>query len=229
MDFVPPIYSDLAEEEWRVLEDWYDETNRTGEVGEVAVPLISLLQGLILGNRATHIVQLGTHAGYSSLLLGFMLRRMRAPRGLFTLENDPHFCTVARNWIERARLRDFVAVSEGNSLALESVTAAKEYLGAAPEIIILDTSHEYRSTLRELDLWFAALGPGGLLVLHDVSRFAQSFDRTGEGGVRRAFDEWRAGKPGIETFLLNGEARSMDAPRPFYKDACGLGLIHKPP
>jgi hypothetical protein len=26
---------------------------------------------------------------------------------------------------------------------------------------------------------------------------------------------------------LNGDARSMDLPRPLYKDACGVGLIHK--
>ena len=95
-------------------------------------------------------------------------------------------------------------------------------------MIILDSSHEYGATLQELDLWYGALEPGGLLVVHDISRFAQSFDVTQSGGVRRAFDEWRVANPAAETFLLNGEARSMDLPRPFYKDACGVGLIHKP-
>ncbi|MGZ5003280.1 MAG: hypothetical protein ACXWBM_08810, partial [Chthoniobacterales bacterium] len=70
--------------------------------------------------------------------------------------------------------------------------------------------------------------PGGLLVVHDVSRFAQGFDVTHDGGVRRAFMEWRAAHPECETFLLNANETSMDLPRPFYKDACGLGLIHKP-
>jgi len=32
----------------------------------------------------------------------------------------------------------------------------------------------------------------------------------------------------VETFCLNGDARSMDSPRPLHKDACGVGLIHKP-
>ncbi len=228
MDFVPAVYSDLSEEEWAILRDWYEETDAVGQVGEVAVPLISLLHGLVLGNGARRIVQLGTHAGYSALLLGFMLRRMKVARGLFTLDLDPQFCAVARSWIGRAGLRDFVEVAERNSLDPASTFAAKEYLGAAPELIILDSSHEYRATLHELDLWYAALSAGGLLVVHDVSRFAQSFDVTREGGVRRAFDEWRAINSDAETFLLNGEARSMDLPRPFYKDACGLGLIHKP-
>ena len=228
MDYVPPIYSDLSTEEWLVIGDWYQETDAASLVGEAAVPLLSLLQGFVLGNRTARLVQLGTHAGWSSLLLGFMLRRMNARRGLFTLEIDPAFSAIATRWLKRARLKDFVEVAERNSLAAESVRAAREYLGGEPELIIVDSSHEHAATLRELDLWYAALAPGGLIVMHDVSRFAQSFDVTGAGGVRRAFDEWRAANREAETFLLNGNARSMDLPRPFYKDACGLGLIHKP-
>jgi predicted O-methyltransferase YrrM len=192
------------------------------------VPLVSLLHGLVMGNRAARIVQLGTHAGYSALLLGFMLRQMNVARGLFTLDIDAQFCTIARSWIHRAGLLDFVEVAEGNSLDPQSAIRARTHLDGAPELIILDSSHEYRATLEELDLWYAELADGGLLVVHDVSRFAQSFDVTQSGGVRRGFDEWRAANPSAETFLLNGEARSMDLPRPFYKDACGVGLIHKP-
>jgi predicted O-methyltransferase YrrM len=228
MDYVPPVYGWLDSEEWSLVAEWYDETGRANQIGEAAVPLISLLHGLIMGNRAARIVQLGTHAGYSALLIGFMLRRMNAGRGLFTLDIDRQFCDVARSWIARAELLPFVEVAEGNSLDAASAAQAREYLGGAPELIILDSSHEYRATLQELDLWYAELASGGLLVVHDVSRFAQSFDVTQSGGVRKAFDEWRAANSAAETFLLNGEARSMDLPRPFYKDACGVGLIHKP-
>ena len=228
MDYVPPVYSSLTDREWAIVAEWYAETDRSAQIGEAAVPLISLLHGLVMGNRAARIVQLGTHAGYSALLLGFMLRRMDARRGLFSLEIDRKFCDIARSWLERAELLDFVEVAEGNSLEPLSADRAREFLDGAPELIILDSSHEYRATLQELDLWYGELADGGLLVVHDVSRFAQSFDVTQSGGVRRAFDEWRAANPGAETFLLNGEARSMDLPRPLYKDACGVGLIHKP-
>jgi len=61
-----------------------------------------------------------------------------------------------------------------------------------------------------------------------VSYFATGFDVTGQGGVRRAFDEWRRKNPAAEAICLNGESRTMGLPRPFYKDACGLGIIHKP-
>ena len=227
-DYVPAIYSDLSKDEWETLRDWYAETDQSGPIGECAVPLISLLQGLVMGSRASRIVQLGTCAGYSALLLGWMLRRMDAKRGLFSLDLDPASCEMSRRWIARGGLQDFVEIAERNSLDPQSPGAAKQYLGDDPELIILDSSHEYRATLRELDLWYDALKPGGLLLLHDVSRFAEDFDVTREGGVGRAFREWRKLHEEIETFCLNGDSKTMDQPRPLYKDACGLGLIHKP-
>jgi predicted O-methyltransferase YrrM len=228
MDFVPPIYSDLTDEEWKIVRAWYEETDREGLIGECAVPLISLLHGLVMGNRIARIVQLGTCSGYSTLLLGFMLRRLNAPDGLFTLDINPELCALTRRWLERAGLTNFVTVASGNSLDPHAIMTARKQFGADPEMIILDSSHEYNATMQELDLWYPALQRGGLFVLHDVSRFAAGFDKTGEGGVRRAFEEWRRKNPEAEGLCLNGEARSMDLPRPLYKDACGLGLIHKP-
>ena len=227
-DYVPPIYSDLRDDEWSVLRDWYAETDRNGPIGECAVPLISLLHGLVMGNRVTRIAQLGTCAGYSALLLGWMLRRMNAQRGLFSLDLDPAMCELARSWIARAQLQDFVEIAEGSSLDKSSIDATQKHLGGDPELIIVDSSHEYQSTVAELDLWYTALAPGGILVLHDVSEFAASFDVTNEGGVRRAFSEWRKKHPEVETFSLNSNSRSMEETRPLYKDACGVGLIHKP-
>jgi predicted O-methyltransferase YrrM len=228
MDFVPPIYSDLTEAEWEIMRAWYEETDRSGLIGECAVPLSSLLHGLVLGNRIARIVQLGTCSGYSSLLLGFMLRRMNAPHGLFTLDIDPELCALTRRWLERAGLTSFVTVAEGNSLDPNQLTAAQRHFGGAPEMILLDSSHEYLATVQELDLWYPALQAGGILLVHDVSLFAAGFDVTGQGGVRRAFDEWRQGNPQAEAICLNGESRTMNLPRPPYKDACGFGLIHKP-
>jgi predicted O-methyltransferase YrrM len=226
-DFVPPVYSDLSEAEWTVLCEWYAETDRSGPIGECAVPLISLLHGLVMGNRIARIAQLGTCAGYSALLLGWMLRRMNAPHGLFALDLDPAMCELSWRWIIRAGLDDFVEIAEGSSLDARSIAAARGYLNGAPELVILDSSHEYKSTLAELDLWYAALAPGGLVVLHDLSEFAADFDVSREGGVRRAFAEWRKAHPEAETFSLNSDSRSMEEPRPLYKDACGVGLIHK--
>jgi predicted O-methyltransferase YrrM len=228
MNFVPPIYSDLTEEEWELLCKWYEETDKSGSIGECAVPFISFLHGLVMGNRAARIVQLGTCSGYSALLLGFMLRRMNVGRGLFSIDIDPPMCATSRHWIERAGLAPYVHIAQLDSTDPKTPQVADDFLDGAPELIIIDSSHEYESTLLELDLWYPALAPGGLMVLHDVSRFAANFDVTKQGGVGRAFMEWRKAHGEAETFSLNSDARSMDLPRPFYKDACGIGLIHKP-
>ena len=226
-DYVPPIYSELSDAEWNTLYDWYRETDQSGSIGECAVPLISILHGLVMGNRASRIVQLGTCAGYSALLLGWMLRRIKAEQGLFSLDLDPVSCEISRSWIARGGLQDFVEITERNSLDPQSPLSARDYLGGDPELVVIDSSHQYQSTLAELDLWYGALVPGGLLVLHDVSRFAAEFDVTHQGGVGRAFTEWRKSHPEVETFCLNAAASTMELPRPFYKDACGFGLIHK--
>jgi predicted O-methyltransferase YrrM len=152
---------------------------------------------------------------------------MKAQQGLFSLDLDPASCEMSRRWIVRGGLQDFVEIAERNSLDQQSPLAARKYLGGDPELIIIDSSHEYQSTLAELDLWYGALAPGGLLVLHDVSRFAAEFDVTHQGGVGRAFVEWRKRHREVETFCLNGDTRTMELPRPLYKDACGLGMIYK--
>jgi predicted O-methyltransferase YrrM len=228
MNFTPAIYSDLSDDEWEIIRDWYAETDRNGHIGECAVPLMSLLHGLVLGNGIRRIVQLGTCSGYSALLLGFMLRRIGARNGLFTLDIGVELSAFTRHWLARAALSDFAEPAELNSLDPAAPQLARDYLGGAPELIIIDSSHEYAATLGELDAWYPALEPGGLIVLHDVSRFAENFDVTRKGGVRRALAEWRRANPTVETFGLNSETRSMDVPRPLYKDACGVGLIHKP-
>ena len=228
MDYVPPIYSGLTDEEWRIIRDWFEETDQSGQIGECVVPLMSFLHGLIMGNRADRIVQLGTCSGYSMLLIGFMLRRMEAQHGLFTLDRDPEMAATSQRWLSRAGLESFVRIEVMDSTDPVAPPTAAQYLEGAPSLIILDSSHEYAATLKELDLWYPFLAPGGLICLHDTSRFAEEFDVTHDGGVRRAFTEWRAAHPEVEAILLNGESRTMEGRRPLYKDACGLGILHKP-
>ena len=102
----------------------------------------------------------GTHAGYSSLLLGFYLRQMHAQRGLFTFEIDEPLCRFAREWLERAGLTELVKVELRSSLDPASPGLARAYLGGAPELVFLDSSHEYRQTLNEIEAWYPALGRG---------------------------------------------------------------------
>ncbi len=227
-DYVPPVYSCLSDEEWQLMRKWYAETSAQNLAGECAVPLMSLLQGLVMGNVVRSIVQLGTFAGYSALLLGFFLRQMGARRGLFSLEIDEFLCGYSRGWLDRADLLEFVQVEHRSSLDPASTGLATAYLGRAPQLVLVDSSHEYEATMRELEAWYPALAPGGLMVLHDTSRFAADFDVTKKGGVSAALREWRGKHPQLEAFSLNADVHAMEPPPSVYQDACGAGLIQKP-
>ena len=227
-DYVPPIYASLSDAEWELMEAWYAETTRENLIGECQIPIMSLLHGLITGNAIHRVAQLGTFSGYSTLLLGFFLRQMRAERGLCTFEIGGTLCEYTRGWVKRAGLDALVHVEFRSSLDPASPAIAREFVGGAPELVFIDSSHEYASTRAELDAWWPELAPGGFIVLHDTSEFAASFDVTRQGGVRRALREWRQAHPEAEVFSMNHNVPAMETPGMIYQDFCGAGLIQKP-
>lgn len=227
-NYVPPLYASLTEEEWQLMDHWYADTSRKDLVGECAVPMMSLLQGFVMGNNVRRIVQLGTHSGYSALLLGFFLRRSGAQRGLISFEIGESLVGYTREWVQRAGLTQFVHVEHRSSLHADATAVAGEYLQGQPQLVFVDSSHEYASTLAELESWYPQLAPGGLMILHDTSEFAATFDSTHQGGVQRALREWRGLHPGIETFSLNHDVPAIESVGLVYQDFCGAGLIQKP-
>lgn len=224
--YAPPVYSDLSEEEWSLLECWFEDSQREGAGGEMSIPMISVLQGFIMGSGIRSIVQLGHYKGYSTLMIGFMLRRMGAERGLVSIDLDPKITEYAKGWIERAGLERYVTFMVSDSAAPGIPAAAETVLGRAPRCVIIDSSHQYAHTLRELDVWWEALAPGGLLFLHDCSEFARKWDTTGQGGVRRALEEWLPKHPDAHAILLEGDPHA-DGPTA-YADGCGLSIMQKP-
>ena len=228
-DYVPALYAGLSEAEWAVMEGWFAETGRVARIAEINVPAMSLVTGLVAGNGVRRIVQLGHYYGYSALLLGFGLRAMGASRpGLVTVDLDPAATDFTRAWVRAAGLGEVVEVLEGDSGAPETVSRSEHALGGAPELLLVDSSHAYAHTLRELDLWAPRLPAGALVLLHDASVFAQRFDPTAEGGVRRAIQEWLPRQDGWTGMTLNGHVTpGADGDALVYKDACGLGILQR--
>lgn len=62
--------------------------------------------------------------------------------------------------------------------------------------------------------------------MHDVSVFAQSFDATNDGGVKRAVAEW-VKTNGIQPLFLNSHIDGGGPDDLVYRDGCGLGIIQK--
>lgn len=226
--YVPIAYSFLDDGEWALMRDWFDDTERRyANTGEANVPPLSLLIGLISGSAITRIVQCGHFVGYSTLLLGFLLRKMGRRNGLLSIDIDADVTQYTAGWVTRAGLDGQVRLSVADSADATGPARARDYFGGLPpQLVFIDSSHQYRHTLKELDLWYAELPPGGLLVLHDTSKFAAAFDGSGEGGVFRAVSEWLAVR-GLTALMLNSFVTG-GSPGDFpYRDGCGLTLIQK--
>lgn len=226
--YVPDVYSCLRADEWDVLQAWYDETERLELMGEMAVPMVSVLRGFIVGSGVSAIVQLGHYVGYSTLLLGFALRRMRRAKALFSIDIDRRCTEFTGTWVGKAGLGDQVALQLGDSADPACADAAIAYLGRPPQVVIVDSSHQYAHTLRELDLWYDRLPPGGMIFMHDSSEYAATFDSKRTGGVRRALLEWLPKLPAGSAILIQGDADLTGQKGTPYADGCGLAIIQKP-
>lgn len=226
-DYEPPVFAALSDEEWALMEAWYEDSGeRFAQPGEISIPGITLLTALIAGNGLRAVVQCGHYVGYSTLLLGFALRRMGRRRALFSVDIDPVATAYTQGWLDRCGLTEVVHLHLASSSDPEVPVRAAEYHGMPPQLVFVDSSHQYAHTLEELDLWYGHLRPGGMLALHDTSIFATSFDPTRRGGVLGALRDWG---PGRNMVLLNADVDgSLPPDQLAYKDGCGFGLIQKP-
>ena len=117
------------------------------------------LQGLISGGGIRNIVQLGHYSGYSTLLLGFMMRHMGFRRSVFSVDIDEELSRYTQTWIVKAGLQDFIRIEVCDSSHSTLPEKAHRYFDGPIAMIFIDSSHEYQQTLLELDVWFPALEP----------------------------------------------------------------------
>lgn len=176
-NYVPLIYSALDDGEWSLLSRWFDDSeNKYQSTGEAGIPPISFLIGLITGSGIRRIVQCGHFIGYSSLMLGFNLRKMGKKNSLYSIDIDKKVTAYSQMWLNEAGLDDYVRLTVNDSAALSEPALAEAYLGGAPQLVFIDSSHQYEHTLDELNLWYPRVAIGGLIALHDTSVFAKTFD-----------------------------------------------------
>jgi predicted O-methyltransferase YrrM len=221
-DYLPGIYAELSDEEFDVLVYFFEETEKSQLIGECNIPLMSEMLGFIDGSNLGKIVQLGHYAGWSSLMFGWKLRRMGKQKALFSMDVLPEVTDFANRMIEEAGLQEVVKLVVGNSCNMEIMMSARDYLGESPDMIFIDSSHQYLQTVEELHLWYPALKEGGLIFLHDTGQAAIGYDKTGQGGVRRAIEEWRQFRDGL--IMLN---RTIPDGGLVRQDICGATIIQK--
>jgi methyltransferase family protein len=228
-DYVPPIYQVLADDEWQIMEDWYGATLERDSIGEINVPAMSLIQGFICGNGLTRIVQLGHYYGYSTLLIGFWLRYMDNGGTLVSIDVDPVATGFTNEWVQRAGLEAFVQLRLCDSAGPQAIPESRTTFGGLmPQLIVLDSSHQYEHTIRELDLWVPQMDQHSLMLLHDTSTYARSWDANGLGGVQQALDDWLPGRDDVALTIINRRAGEPGTSHVLvYQDGCGLGILQK--
>jgi predicted O-methyltransferase YrrM len=173
---------------------------------------LELLGSVLRASRPRLVLELGTYIGFSSLVIGDVLAHNEPVGELITVEPDESAHEIAKTLMSHLSNVSFV---HGYSTDVEVIRTLRD---RGPfEIVYLDSSHAYAETLRELDLIFDAplLGDGGMLILHDAAKEAAQFDPSGEGGVRRALDEWTS-KPSYQMVVFE---------KPLVDSVPGLGLV----
>lgn len=226
---MPAIYEVLTDDEWSLMADWYRETAEADCIGEINVPAMSLVQGFVSGGGLTRVVQLGHYYGYSALLIGFWLRAMGQGGRLISIDIDPQATAFTQKWIDIAGLSEHVLLMLEDSAAERAlVDTVATFEGRMPQLILLDSSHQYEHTRAELDRWVPAMDPQTLMLLHDTSTYAREFDQRDLGGVQQALHDWTRRRKDVSVFTLNGGLGSPAPVEPLvYRDGCGLGILQK--
>jgi predicted O-methyltransferase YrrM len=67
----------------------------------------------------------------------------------------------------KANLARMNASDQVRILHMESFEAAAQFLNESVDVLMIDTSHEYEDTIREIDAWWPKLKVGGDMLLHD--------------------------------------------------------------
>jgi predicted O-methyltransferase YrrM len=179
---------------------------------------LALMGGLLREVQPARVLQIGTHIGLSAVFIGDVLAHNAKAGRLWTVDPDEIALPVARGFVSEAKLDGIVAFVEGLSTDEEVDRTLRKH--GPFDVVYLDASHTYRETRAELRLIFEGwLAPSGLLLLHDAARAAAQFDRTHEGGVRRAIDDWTSDHAGtVQTLVLEP---------PVWPSVCGLGLMRR--
>jgi len=155
--------------------------------GHSDVGIRNLLFTMVLSNRPEHVLEVGAHIGTASIVLGEALR-LNGFGHLMTIEPQEVYIERLKGYIESAGLTDWITHLKGFShddLVLNELRKVPSF-----DMIFVDACHDYGAVLQELRSFHGMLSENGFFVLHDTSEHAMTFDTSGEGGVRRAVQEF---------------------------------------
>lgn len=183
--------------------------------GHSDVRIQNLIYTHVVNLRPRRVLEVGTHIGSCSLVIGAALR-VNGYGKLLTLEPQAHYQTMARENIEKAGLSDGVEIVSHFSYE----EACKTRLAAQGpfELIFVDGSHDYDDTLHDIELCAALLHDNGCIILHDTGKDGPGMDSTGKGGARQALYDFTQRRPDMKTIFYE---------YPMWLDPRGAAIVCK--
>jgi len=175
----------------------------------------NMLYSLVLSMKPHRIVEIGSHIGSAAIVILQALKLNKFGK-LFAIEPQSHYFSKLNQYIEKAKLTDYVRTLQGFSYD-KNIFATLKY--EAPfQIIYIDACHNKTDVVRELNDYYPLLDNNGLFILHDSSKHAQEFDSEKKGGVRDAI---------IEVCSSLNNLLAIFFEHPIWLNPCGLAIIAK--
>jgi predicted O-methyltransferase YrrM len=188
--------------------------------GVTDISSLSLLAMFTRVRQPLRFLQLGTHYGYSALVLADIMKHNIHPGRLYTVEPRAECHVVARAHAGLAGLGDTIEFIDGASSDEQVIRMVHD--NGPYDMIYIDSSHAYGETLKELEHYIdnpAIVSDATLVFFHDASDFARQYDATRAGGVRAALDEWH------EKHRRNFSLHIFEPPS--WPNACGFAVLSR--
>ena len=183
--------------------------------GHSDVGVRNLLFSLILSLRPEYVLEIGGHIGSATIVMAEAVRMNNFGK-VFTIEPQDHYHQLLQSYVSKSGNSERVKILKGFSNDAE---IQKILQSTAPfELIFLDACHDYAPVFSELALCEKILSENGLIVCHDTSVLAKSFDATNSGGVRQAILDYCAQNPNMVSQFLE---------YPLWLNNCGAAILCK--
>lgn len=184
--------------------------------GESAWGTRNLLHAFILATRPRTALEIGSHIGSASVVIGSALKANGFGRS-YHLEPQQHYFEVLSSFLRMAELEDI-----STPLKLFSTDPILESLvGDDVDIIFLDADHSYSNALSDLQVCDRLLAQQGIVLLDDVGApHSANICSEGRGGVRQALLDFVGARPDYSVIFLEP---------PFWLNPCGLAILARKP
>ena len=173
----------------------------------------NLLYCYCVSMKPRRVLEIGSHIGFSSLVIASALRLNKFGR-LLTVEPNEIYRGSARKYLKKASLDDLVDTVPHFS---QDAACQKRLREEAPfEIIFLDAVHDYESAVQDIQLCCELVSENGIIMLHDTGISSPELDQSGRGGVRAALNQFALSNPGFKTIYFE---------YPLWLNPCGTAIL----